>query len=663
VAATLRAGQGRRTGDAGQLAPAATIYREILRTQPNQPDALNLLGLVTQKSGDHAQAVELFAKASTANPGNPLVLLNSGISLRALGRQEEAVEKFKQALALDPQLAEAQHQLGNALKSLLRFAEAAVSLRRAAELNPKDAAVWLNLGAALLELSTRDEAIACFRRAIQLEPNRPEAYNILGSALLDGGLLSEAKEQLQAALRLRPAYPAAHDNLGRALRAQGRAAESVAEFRTALTASPQPGTHSNLVYALNFVPGLAPTEIFAEHRHWAELHASSFATRHLAHGKSHEPERRLRIGYVSPDFIHHAVAYFIEPVLAAHDRVRVEVFCYANATVSDAVTARLRVLSEHWRDIARLDDEQAAALIRADKIDILVDLAGHTARHRLLVFARKPAPVQMTWLGYPNTTGLDAIDYRITDDVSDLPGQTERFHTEKLLRLPEGFACYRPPAEAPAVSEPPALKNGTITFGSFNHFAKINPGVLELWARLLSRLPSARLLLKARSLADPETVACVRAVFSSHHVAPERVSLQCGELSVPDHLGLHQGVDIALDTFPYNGTTTTCEALWMGVPVITLAGPSHVSRVSASLLTNLGRSEWIAHSEDEYIGKCAGLAANFPALAEARAAQRERMRQSPLCDAHRFTAHLEAAYREAWRRWCADLLPITNQSI
>jgi predicted O-linked N-acetylglucosamine transferase (SPINDLY family) len=638
---------------AGQIAPAAALYREILRAQPNQPDALNLLGLVAQQNGDHAQAADLFAKASAVNPSNPLFLLNGGISLRALGRQEEAVVKLSQALALDPQLAEAHHQLGNALKSLLRFTEAIVSLRRAAELNPKNAAIWLNLGAAQLELSARDEAVACFRRAIQLEPGRPEAYNILGSALLDGGLLGEAKEQLQAALQLRPAYPAAHDNLGRALRAQGRAAEAVAEFRTALTASPQPGTHSNLLYALNFVPGLSPDEIFAEHRRWAELHAS-FATQPRAHENSPEPERRLRIGYVSPDFIHHAVSYFIEPVLAAHDHAHVEVFCYGNALVPDALTSRLRALSDQWRDIARLEDEQAAALIRADKIDLLVDLAGQTARHRLLVFARKPAPVQLTWLGYPNTTGLEAIDYRITDAVSDPPGQTDRFHTEKLLRLPEGFSCYRPPVDAPAVSEPPALKNGTIMFGSFNHFAKINPAVLELWARLLGRLPSAQLLLKARSLADPETVACVRAVFSRHGVTPERVRLQCGELSVPAHLALYQGVDIALDTFPYNGTTTTCEALWMGVPVVTLVGSTHVSRVSASLLTSLGRSEWIAHSEDEYIEKCIGLAADLPALAEARAAQRERMRLSPLCDATRFTAHLEAAYRDGWRQWCAD---------
>jgi protein O-GlcNAc transferase len=638
---------------AGQLAPAAALYREILRTEPNQPDALNLLGLVEQQSGNHTQAAELFARASTSSPGNPLFLLNRGVSLRALRQHEAAVSELKKALALDPNLAEAHHQLGNALKSLHHFVEAATSLRRATELNPNNAAIWLNLGAALLELSTRDEAIACFRRAIQLEPERPEARNILGSVLLDAGLLSEAKEQLHVALRLRPTYPAAHDNLGRALRAQGRATEAAEEFRTALAAAPQPGTHSNLVYALNFVLGLPPSDVFAEHKRWATIHAVPLKKEQRPFAIAFEPERRLRIGYLSPDFVHHAVSYFFEPVLAAHDRSKVEIFCYASVSVPDAVTTRLRALSDHWRDIARLDDAQTTELIRSDKIDIFVDLAGHTARHRLLVFARKPAPVQATWLGYPNTTGLDTIDYRITDAVSDPEGQTEIWHSEKLTRLPETFSCYHPSSSAPDVNVLPALKNGYITFGSFNHFAKINSGVLDLWARVLEHLPLARLLLKARSLADAETVASVRAIFARFGVTPDRLDLRSDELSVAAHLGLYHNVDMALDPFPYNGTTTTCEALWMGVPVVTLAGQAHVSRVSASLLTHLGRSEWIAHSEDEYIEKCAGLAADLPRLAEARAGQRERMQLSPLCNAVRFTAHLEKAYREMWLRRCA----------
>lgn len=583
-----------------------------------------------------------------------LQLLRSGVSLRALGRHAEAIEEFKKALALDPRSAEAHLQLGNALKSLQRHPEAVTSLRRASELAPKNAVIWLNLGVSLLALSSRDEAIACFQRAIKLEPGRPESLNILGSALLDAGRIGEAKKQLQAALRLKPAYPAAHDNLGRALRAQGRAAEAVAEFRAALATQPAPGTHSNLVYALNFVPGLPAAEIFAEHKRWAQLHAEPFKSTTAAPLPVPDPSRRLRIGYVSPDFVHHAVSYFIEPVLAAHNHAEVEVFCYADVPVADATTARLRSLSDQWRDIARLDDAQVAELIRRDKIDLLVDLAGHTAGHRLLVFARRPAPVQLTWIGYPNTTGLEAVDYRLTDAISDPPGQTEAFHSEKLIRLPEIFSCYKPSEQAPGVSELPALKNGYVTFGSFNHFAKINPTVLDLWARLLVRLPSARLFLKARSLADPETAAGVRETFKRAGVVADRLTLCCDELSVAAHQSLYHGVDIALDPFPYNGTTTTCEALWMGVPVITLAGQTHDSRVSASLLTCLGRPEWIAHSEGEYIEKCAALAADLPRLAELRAGQRGHMRRSPICDVARFTAQLEETYRELWKQRCAQ---------
>jgi len=580
-------------------------------------------------------------------------LLRSGVSLRAQGHHTEAIAEFNKALALDPRSAEAHLQLGNALKSLQRHTEAVASLRRASELAPKNAVIWLNLGVSLLVLAARDEAIACFQRAIKLEPGRPEALNILGSALLDAGRIGEAKKQLQAALRLKPAYPAAHDNLGRALRSQGRPGEAVAEFRSALAAQPSPSTHSNLVYALNFVPGLPAEEIFAEHKRWSQLYAEPLKKNAPVLINSRDPTRRLRIGYVSPDFVHHAVSYFIEPVLAAHNRAEVEVVCYADAPVADATTARLRALSDQWRDIAPLNDDQVAELIRNDKIDILVDLAGHTARHRLLVFARRPAPAQITWIGYPNTTGLAAIDYRLTDKISDPPGQTEAFYTEKLVRLPEVFSCYKPSDQAPVVSDLPALKNGYVTFGSFNHFAKINPAVLALWARLLVRLPTARLFLKARSLADPETATGVRETFSHHGVLLDRLTLCSDELSVADHQRLYQGVDIALDPFPYNGTTTTCEALWMGVPVVTLAGQTHVSRVSASLLTYLGRPDLITHSEDDYIEKCAALASDLRRLAEDRTNQREKMRISPLCDAVRFTAQLETTYRELWRQRCA----------
>jgi protein O-GlcNAc transferase len=643
----------------------------------------------------------MLASADTALALLPAASrLEEGMALRAQGRQEEAVAEFRAALLFEPNLAEAHHQLGNALKSLHRYAEAVASLRAAALLAPQSGAVWLNLGVGCLELSRLDEAVACFRRAIRLEPTRPEAHNILGHALLAKGRCTAAKHCLEEALRLRPGYPAAHDNLGRVLKTQGLAAEALAHHRTALAAAPRPETHSNLLFSLNFPADISAEEIFAEHRRWAERYACGASGRaqppsptseeRVAAGGASGPSvanvaraestsntsnmsnttnttntagtagtantantantagaRRLRVGYVSPDFVNHAVAYFFEPVLAAHDRGHFEIFCYSNVRVPDKVTQRLRGLSDGWREIAGLSDDKVAALIREDQIDILIDLAGHTARNRLLVFARRPAPVQATWLGYPNTTGLDAIDYRITEAVSD-PAGNEAWHTEKLLRLPETFSCYRPSEESPPVGPLPAAAVGHVTFGCFNHLAKLTPPAIKLWAEVLHAVLASRLFLKSRGLVDLETAARVREEFARHGIEAGRLELNGEELSVTRHLALYGRVDIALDPFPYNGTTTTCEALWMGVPVVALAGRTHVARVGASLLTHLGAAHWIADTPAQYVARCRELASDLAVLAAVRAGLRERMGASPLCDAPRFTRNLEDAFRKMW---------------
>jgi protein O-GlcNAc transferase len=596
----------------------------------------------------------MLAPADPAPAPSPAASrLEEGMALRAQGRHEEAVAEFRAVLLLEPNLAEAHHQLGNALKSLHRYGEAVASLRAAALLAPQSGAVWLNLGVGCLELSRLDEAVACFRRAIRLEPTRPEAHNILGHALLVKGRCTAAKHCLEEALRLRPGYPAAHDNLGRVLKTQGLAAEALAHHRAALAAAPRPETHSNLLFSLNFPADISAKEIFAEHRQWAERYAGGASGRARPPGPTSEERvtaggagaRRVRVGYVSPDFVNHAVAYFFEPVLAAHDRGHFEIFCYSDVRVPDKVTQRLRGLSDSWREIAGLSDDQVAALIREDQIDILVDLAGHTARNRLLVFARRPAPIQATWLGYPNTTGLDAIDYRITEAVSD-PVGSEAWHSEKLWRLPETFSCYQPSAESPPVGPLPAAAAGHITFGCFNHLAKLTPPGIKLWAEVLHAVPASRLFLKSRGLVDLETAARVRQEFARHGIEAARLELNGEELSVARHLALYDRVDIALDPFPYNGTTTTCEALWMGVPVVTLAGRTHGARVGASLLTHLGAAHWIADSPAQYGARCRELASDLPALAAVRAALRERMRGSLLCDAPRFTRHLENGFRE-----------------
>ncbi|MEI7552830.1 MAG: tetratricopeptide repeat protein [Verrucomicrobiota bacterium] len=628
----------------GQLAEAAALYERVLRTHPAEADALLLLGQVHLQQGAGEQAEARFAQAVALRPHTAAYQLNHGLALRRLGRAAEALDALARARALDPALAEAQHQTGNVLKSLGRPAEAIPFLREAVRLAPAQAPAWLNLGGACLEGGALDEALAAFARALALEPARPEAHNILGHALLTAGRTTEAEAAFTAALRLRPNYAAPHDNLGRLCRSVGRLPEAVGHFRAALALTPDPQTHSNLLFALNFLPTATPAEVCAEHRRWHQLYAAPLAPDTPRPPPRARDGRRLRVGYVSPDFAHHAVAYFIEPVLAAHDRTRVEVFCYASVGTPDRFTARLRTQAEHWRDIAQLGDEAAAARIRADDLDLLVDLAGHTTRNRLRVLARRPAPVQATWIGYPNTTGLDAIDYRLTDAVSDPPGQTEAWHSERLVRLPENFSCYRPDDDAPPVNELPALTSGALTLGSLNQFAKVTPDVIALWARVLTALPAARLLLKSRGLHDAGTADRVRAAFAAAGVAPARLILHGAELSVAAHLGLYHGVDLALDPFPYNGTTTTCEALWMGVPVLTLAGQTHVARVGASLLTHAGLPDWITATPDAYVARAVAAAADRPALAALRRRLREHMRASPLCDAPRFTRGLEAAY-------------------
>lgn len=367
------------------------------------------------------------------------------------------------------------------------------------------------------------------------------------------------------------------------------------------------------------------------------------------HGNSPEPERRLRIGYVSGDFRHHSVAQFFEPVLARHDRGGFEIFCYYNLFRVDDTTERLRRRADCWREITSLSDEAVADLVGRDGIDILVDLSGHTKYNRLLAFARKPAPVQAAWLGYLNTTGLDAIDYRITDRHASPEGLLDAFHSERLLRLPDSQWCYRPPLDCPEVTDPPTMHGGPVTFGAFSGLAKIGPQVVALWCRLLERLPDARLLVAGLGLGSIRDEYLSR--FASRGVAPERVDLREFQ-SFWDYLAMHEAADVMLDTFPYTGGTTTCHALWMGVPVVTLVGDSAPSRGGASLLKAVGLDELVVDTPLQYLDTASSLAGDPERLATLRSGMRARMLASPLMDASRFTHHLEQAYRAMWRRWC-----------
>ncbi len=514
---------------------------------------------------------------------------------------------------------------------------------------------------ALRATGQLERAERCCRQLIEHCPDAA-AYNALGSICQYTGRVIEGVEYQRKALQLEPNRPELQANLARALLEAGQTDEGISLLRTAVERMPDhPAVHSNLLFRLHQQEQIVPQALFEEHCRWAERYAFSVPVRGH-HPNDPAPARRLRIGYISPDFRRNSVAYFFESLLDGHNTDAVEVFGYGNVEFADEVTERLKGKFQHYRDIYGVDDSRVAELIEADRIDILVDLAGHTGDNRLLVMARKPAPIQMTYLGYPNTTGLSAIDYRLTDSVADLPGFQDRY-TERLLMLPDGFLCYRPPDFAPDVGPLPALKTGHITFASFNNSAKINPTVMDLWGAVLANVPDSRLLLKIKG--GDETSVCEHFVrqFEQRGVSAERIVI-VGWKSPVEHLMLYNEVDIALDTYPYNGTTTTCEALWMGVPVVSLTGTdSHLSRVGLSILKRLNLEFFAADTARQCVAKAVSLAQSMDSLARIRSSMRARIATSGLCHARAFARQVEEAYREVWGRWCASRNTEGNRAV
>ncbi len=627
----------------GKNAESITAYRRAIAVKPDYPQAHNNLAIALKDQGDTAGAIEHYRHAIALAPASAEAHNNLGVALKEQGLVEQALACFQQAIALKADFAEAYEGLGSTLRAKGQLTDAIDAYRVAIRLNPHFAQACNNLGVVLKDAGRSAEAIAAYQQALALDPELAEAHNNLGIVLKEQGLLEQAISHLRRALALRPGYAEACNNLGLALEIQGRVEEAVAAYRQALVFDPRLSrAHSNVLFALNYLPKHDPRKIFEEHLCWAKTYAEKLHP--IGEAANNRTPGRLRIGYVSPDFRTHPVAYFVEAVLARHDAEQFEVTGYSDVTAPDAVTARLRGLTHRWRDIHGLTDEQVGALVRQDGIDILVDLAGHTERNRLLLFARRPAPVQASWIGYFNTTGLAAMDYFISDATGSPPGQ-EKLFAEKLIRLPHSRFCYRPPDYAPEVAAPPSMANGRITFGSFNNLAKLNDDVVALWAEILAALPSSRLLLKSLALGDHNTRERYLTLFASHGIQPERISLS-GHSPHAEMLAEYGKIDIALDPFPFTGGLTTCEALWMGVPVVTLAGETLVARQSASLLSNLGKSEWIAESPQRYIEIALSLADAPAKLLELRRSLRTRMAASPVCDADAFTRGLEAAYRQ-----------------
>lgn len=566
------------------------------------------------------------------------------------GRLELAEELCRRIVAAEPGHAEALGLLGAVAHQTGRQELAVDYLRRAIAANPLLAACHATLGNALVALRRPEEAAASYRCALELQPERAELHNSLGNVLSAQGLSDEAIACYQRALELKPTYDKAWYNLGHARRSQGRPDEAVDCYRHAAELSPRRAQlSSTLLHALHFCPGQTAESLAAEHRRWVLPLAEQASRFRQPHANDRTPDRRLRIGYVSPDFRQHAVGFNLLPLFEQRDSAQTELVCYSGVVHPDAMTERLRACSDVWRDALGVADAALAAQIRADRIDVLVDLSLHTNGNRLAVFARKPAPVQVTFAGYPSTTGLPTIDYRLTDPYLDPPGLHDSCYAEQSVRLPHCFWCYRPLGTEPAVNDLPALAGDGLTFGCLNSFSKVNEPVLRLWARVLGQVDRSRLLLLAGRGSHRQWG---QDLLAAHGVAPDRLTVVEPQPR-PEYLALYQRIDVALDPFPYNGHTTSLDALWMGVPVVSLVGTTAVGRAGLSILANAGLSELAAADADQYVRIAADLAEDLPRLAQTRATLRTRLQQCPLTDAAQFARGVEAAYRQMWRRWCA----------
>lgn len=634
--------------DQNVLTEAAACYRQALDREPDYHEARLNLAATLHQLGCLDESAACYKQILTQQPNNADLLLNYGSLLREQGKPLEAETLYRQALAGDPSSAAAHFNLGNALRDQGRLQEAITSYRQALHLNPGCAAWYSNLGNALRDCGATEESLPIYEQALALDPDNVEALINLGNARKEGGEYGEAVAAYERARALRPDLAEIHFNLGTAFQDLCCLPEALACYRQALHLKPDHViAHSNLLMNLQYDPAATPESILTESLQWAQLHTATIGT--MSHDSATaDPNRRLRIGYVSGDLRRHPIGYFLDGVLANHDRECWEIFCYANQSFGDDLTERLRGNTTSWREIFGETDETVAEMIRGDAIDILIDLAGHTARNRLLAFARKPAPVQATWAGYVGTTGLAAMDYLISD-LQETPLGTESWYREALIRLPDCYVCYAPPEYAPPVTPLPAETTGKVTFGCFNNLAKLNGAVLALWTHLLTHLPDSRLLLVTKSLDKREVADRILEVMAP---VADRVELS-GVLPHRELLARYGSVDIALDPFPYSGGLTTLEALWMGVPVITLGGERFASRHSVSHLTAAGLSQLITHSEEEYIATARALAGDLAGLAELRRGLRDRVRTSPLCNYPRFTKNLEAAYRTMWHNWCA----------
>jgi predicted O-linked N-acetylglucosamine transferase (SPINDLY family) len=599
-------------------------------------------------SGRIAEAIAALSDCVRLKPDFAEAHNNLGNALKCAGRLEDAAAAYQNAVRSRPDCAEIYLNIASLLKDLKRYDEAARACQESIRLKPALADAYGILASILLEAGELDQAIAVYGQLLRLRPNDAGAHSNIGVALRAKGKFDDAILAHQAAIRLRPDYAEAYYNLGNALKDVAQIDGATAAFRRALELKPRfPQAHSNLIYTLQYHPDCDARLLCEECRRWDREFGVPLKNRFRIQTNNRDPHRRLRVGYVSPDFYQHCQSHFTIPLLANHDRKNFEIICYSHVLRPDATTERIRGLVDGWRRIEALTDADAARLIHADKIDILVDLTMHMAGSRLGIFAHHPAPMQVMWLAYPGTTGVSAMNYRITDPYLDPPGD-EGQYTERSVRLAETFWCYEPLCEETDPGPLPMTANGFVTFGSLNNFCKVNPGVLRLWARVMRAVERSRIMILAPEGCHRESLL---AVFEMEKVARERVQLVTPRPR-GEYLQLYRQVDVGLDTMPYNGHTTSLDSYWMGVPVVTLAGQTVVGRAGVSQLSNLGLADLIARTPDEFVGIATNLAGTPARMEKLRRTLRTRMKTSPLMDGSRFARNMEQAFREMWREWC-----------
>jgi protein O-GlcNAc transferase len=701
-----------RHHEAGELEPAESIYRQLLAIHPSYAQAMHLLGVLVGDRGNLDEGIALIRQsialeptaqywanlgallsrrgairealqaqeaALTLDPTFAPARLNRAASLLDVGRAEEslleydrlihdetksapaqlgrgnallalrrldeAIEAYRTAAAIQPDFADAFINLCNALRQRGQFAAAVEAGRQAISLRPNAANAANNLATALQMVGQYDDAIAEYRRAIALQPNFADAYYNLGSLLQETGDLDQAVTAYKQALQLQQDMPQVYGNLGNALREMGRLDDAMESYRKATSLKTESKAANNLLFGLHFHPNYGPREILQEHRRWNQIFAAPLASSIRPHPNDRTPDRQLRVGFLSPDLSVHPVGRFLRPLLAYRNRSQTQVYCYSDVRRPDAMTVRLQKEADVWRVTLGMEDETVAEMIRADGIDILIDLTMHAEGTRLLVFARKPAPVQATYLAYAGTTGLDTIDYRISDPYLDPPGGDESVYSEKTIRLAHSYWCYEPPTEAGEIKPRPA---GDIMFGCLNNYAKISPPCWKTWCEILRRVPTARLIAFAR-----EGIHRQRPIqtLQSEGINPDRLQF-VGATGLADYFKRYDEIDIALDPFPYPGGTTTCDALWMGVPVVSLAGKTAVSRGGLSILSNIGLPDLVTRNVEVYVQTAIQLANDREKLRELRTTLRERMQQSPLMNAKLCAEDFDAVVRQMWICYC-----------